>query len=318
MIGAQVAGSMPTEQATLPAALAPASTIDFAGVAVPVARPAFPLSPFPNIWGHGTKPVVDHAGTACFAEIALVGLFEEAGWRAVWVDSWKSRYLRAMPGARTASVPEAEIRAIPALARHATGFTKFGGGWDVLAWKNDAVVFCDAKRIKKDSIKPNQIEWMHARLAEGARPENFLIAEWTPENAMSASVIRGDASFKLRTGRWYAWHMFPGYTDMPYSSPIRIDAIGPAYGSNRITLEFLNALYAAGVQNFRLDLDIITWSDRFIAAVYEERVVIISELTPAWLDNNCREIMRGLGDLRSTKEISDGLDRHFGLDAASS
>lgn len=311
MTGKSVVGLMPTEQATLPATLAPVSTIDLAGVAVPVARPAFALSSFPNIWGYGTKPVVEYAGAAGFAEIALVTIFEEAGWRAVWVDSWKSRYLRAMPGARVASVPAANICAIPTLARHVAGFTKFGGGWDILAWKNDAVVFCDAKRTKKDSIKPNQVEWMNARLAEGARPENFLIAEWTPQDAMAASVIRGSASFKLRTGQWCAWHMYPGYTDMPYSSPIRIDAIGPACGPNRLTLEFLNALYAVGVQNFRLDLDIVTWSDRFIAASYEERVVIISELTPAWLENSCPEAARALGSLQSVKEVSDALDRQF-------
>ncbi len=30
-----------------------------------------------------------------------------------------------------------------------------------------------------------------------------------------------------------------GYMEMPYSSSIRFDAIGPAYGPNRLTPEFL-------------------------------------------------------------------------------
>ena len=48
------------------------------------------------------------------------------------------------------------------------------------------------------------------------------------------------AKLTLEVARWYALTMYPGYTDSPYYSPIRIENVRPL-GAGLIEIEFYNA-----------------------------------------------------------------------------
>ena len=66
---------------------------------------------------------------------------------------------------------------------------------------------------------------------------------------------------KLSENIWYAWEMIPGYVgkyNVPYRSPIYIEKIRPLrLGQNILQLDFINVLYARGVQDFSTKLRIL-------------------------------------------------------------
>ena len=284
-------------------------------VAVPVAKPVLKASQFPNIWGYGRKPVVDHDGEALFAEIAILRLLRDEGWDGVWVDSWKSRCWSQMPGAAESEFPQSKLLGIASLERHLDGLRKYGGVWDIVAWKDGRVLFCDAKRTRKDSIKPNQIAWLEKRLDEGAKPSDFLIAEWVEDVLVPpASTIKGSIGLKVRTGKWYGWHMFPGYSSLPYSSPILVRSVGPARSPNRLTIDFVNIGYAEGVQDFCIELSLSAWGDSYLAGTYDDesgRMGVVTALTPDWLSQHFPrsfEVLPALRDAATAEQVASTFD----------
>lgn len=54
----------------------------------------------------------------------------------------------------------------------------FSGCWDVVAWKNDNIIFAESKRMKKDSIRKTQNNWLEAGLKNGLSESNFLVIQW--------------------------------------------------------------------------------------------------------------------------------------------
>jgi hypothetical protein len=81
--------------------------------------------------------------------------------------------------------------------------------------------------------------------------------------------------------------MLPGYGWGPYNSPIKVYRATPRKtGKNILQLEFFNARYAKGVQDFALDLHILKRTDEYIVAelMYgesgpDDRIAIIQEAT---------------------------------------
>lgn len=61
--------------------------------------------------------------------------------------------------------------------------TKLTGCWDVFAFKGRTATFIECKRKKRDYITPTQREWLSAALKVGFKPQNFLIVEWTGQEA---------------------------------------------------------------------------------------------------------------------------------------
>jgi hypothetical protein len=55
---------------------------------------------------------------------------------------------------------------------------KRSGAFDVLAWKEDSVLFAEAKHGGKDALRPSQISWVEAALDEGVPLESLLVVEW--------------------------------------------------------------------------------------------------------------------------------------------
>jgi len=118
--------------------------------------------------------------------------------------------------------------------------------------------------------------------------------------------------FTIERGRWYAWTMYPGYVDMPYLSPIRVDEIEPL-GQRRFRLAFLNAGYAVGVNGFDKTLRTLARRERF--CVCEEvgetsdlgRVMVIQTLTWEWIDRNFPQVRQrapGVGDVQAALAVA--------------
>jgi len=92
------------------------------------------------------------------------------------------------------------------------------------------------------------------------------------------------SEFNLVTGHWHAMTMFPGYSDAPYHSPIFVEAIRSAGG--RLTIDFLNLAYAAGVRDQNLSLKILKdMPDHLIGESEDrpERTYVITMLTRSWM-----------------------------------
>lgn len=95
--------------------------------------------------------------------------------------------------------------------------------------------------------------------------------------------------------------MFPGYLGefcVPYFSPIFIEKIeGMKTGKNIIKLNFLNALYAQGVQNFEFNLQILKRSENYLFANIQynsnsnlDRFVVISTIEFEWIKLFCKSL----------------------------
>ena len=101
--------------------------------------------------------------------------------------------------------------------------------------------------------------------------------------------------FTLEVNRWYSWHMLPGYGGdfLPYVSPILIRNIKLLKsGKGELELEFFNAFYSQGVQNFKKRLRVLTRRSHHLLAVeigndkdakLTGRDVVIGQLSFDWL-----------------------------------
>jgi hypothetical protein len=122
------------------------------------------------------KSVIDWNGEPAFAELAVLRLFQSRGWDGVWVDSYGRKYRVGMQGlSEPIDLPAAQAELIESI-RQKTG--RFGGCWDVVAWKDRTALFLELKREKKDAIQSTQTEWLAAALALGLSPDNFALIEW--------------------------------------------------------------------------------------------------------------------------------------------
>lgn len=97
---------------------------------------------------------------------------------------------------------------------------------------------------------------------------------------------------------WYGWQMIPGYgaeSNLPYFSPIRVTRVTPKKsGSGILSVTFLNALYAEGVQEFELDLRILSHERDYLIAdlIYGEsgpsgRTAVVSQIDFEWIRRLC-------------------------------
>jgi hypothetical protein len=154
-------------------------------VDVPTYAPRFARwtgDPPPDIYW--TKAVFAHEGQPLFAELIIRRLFESEGWEAVWVDSFKSRFLRGMPIlVEPCTVPQLQERLLGLLS----GGKRFPSGcWDVFAWRGDTVAFAEAKRSKRDRPNANQCRWLDAALSNGISLSQFMFVEWDIDEAAPA------------------------------------------------------------------------------------------------------------------------------------
>jgi hypothetical protein len=100
--------------------------------------------------------------------------------------------------------------------------------------------------------------------------------------------------------RWYAWQMIPGYVgerSIPYCSPIFVQRVVPKKtGKSILGIDFVNVLYAAGVQDFSLDIRILKHCADYLVAelLYDgdapDRVAVISHIEFGWIERFCPQL----------------------------
>ncbi|SOB75579.1 hypothetical protein SAMN04488490_1190 [Marinobacter sp. LV10R510-11A] len=107
--------------------------------------------------------------------------------------------------------------------------------------------------------------------------------------------------FSIVKNCWVAWQMIPGYAcerSVPYCSPIFVTGVTPLKtGKGHIKLEFLNALYAQGVQDFYLNIKVLKRAKDYLVGeiIYSPgedsgRVAVISHIEFQWLERFCPEL----------------------------
>lgn len=106
----------------------------------------------------------------------------------------------------------------------------------------------------------------------------------------------------LEAGRWYAWQMLPGYLaerSVPYFSPILMTEVtARKTGRGIIGLQFFNALYAYGVQDFSVELRILKHEPNYLIAEILEgpgeahRAAVISHIEFEWMRHCCPDLWR--------------------------
>jgi hypothetical protein len=120
---------------------------------------------------------LDYQGTPVFAELYILRSLQAKGWDGVWVSSYPSRkFLREMPlDSKLGNGINLQPDRKAILDRIAP---KGGGCFDVFAWRNGDILFCESKRSKRDGLRETQRRWLDAALDTGLLRENFLVVEW--------------------------------------------------------------------------------------------------------------------------------------------
>lgn len=138
---------------------------------------------------------VELDGEHLFAELAVLRLLERQGWEGRWVittgaahgELWKllTRW-QDVPRAdqRHAPIEDPRARQLLSGIAQVNKPARWGGCWDVFAWRGDEFVFLACQRSSssaKEKIKPKQAEWMRMAMAYQPgifKPESFGFVEW--------------------------------------------------------------------------------------------------------------------------------------------
>lgn len=135
----------------------------------------------------GGKGLIDYEGEAMFAELAIMKTAIAGGWNARWVETYAMKgghpYLFSAwgDGALPTQIQDpisdkAPLDSLALAARH--NGDSYYGCWDVILWKDDKVIYIEAKRVKHDRMRITQDRWLEAGLAAGLDQNNFMIAWW--------------------------------------------------------------------------------------------------------------------------------------------
>jgi hypothetical protein len=188
-----------------PAALLPTDTLPLplshGSVHVPLCRARFTAySGQDNPHTFGGKDLLLVDGKPQFAEVAILRAFQGSGWQGRWLETYGNGMMT--PGLWNAWHPDGP-RAQEQLpitdawvnerlqAIAAENGNSFSGCWDVVAWKNDRLVFAESKKRKKDAMRGTQLRWLEAALRCGCALEDFLVVEWALPPRMTPSTILG-------------------------------------------------------------------------------------------------------------------------------
>jgi hypothetical protein len=129
----------------------------------------------------GNKPVLDCNNAPLFAELAILRLLQASGWQGVWIDTFRRRFLQALPPDSCVLPKDAQSL----LDRVNQGRKWPPGCFDVFAWKDDQLLFVEAKWKGHDSFRDNGKAWLESALNSGLSLESFLVFEWSIDAAQS-------------------------------------------------------------------------------------------------------------------------------------
>ena len=124
-------------------------------------------------------------------------------------------------------------------------------------------------------------------------------------------ILRLQPHLGLAPNRWFAWHLFPGYTELPYVSPVFVRKVRPV-GLRKLEVAYRDACYTAGVQEREDIIWVISSSERHLAVRRKseaEEVAVIVPMSARWL----REFQATFASRMREGESADAfLDREFG------
>lgn len=176
----------------LPPALTPDDVMELAltvcSVQVPVCRPRFTAYTAPTGTDRfGGKDLLLVDGRPQFAEVAILRLFEVAGWEGRWVETYQRgvmdpAFLREWNGGAFKTQMQVPIEKAWVIDRlraiAAANGNSYSGCWDVVAWKGNRLVFAESKKAKHDRMRGTQLRWLEAAMKCGCAVEDFQIVEW--------------------------------------------------------------------------------------------------------------------------------------------
>jgi hypothetical protein len=135
----------------------------------------------------GGKPVLLIENKPMFAELAILTNFIKEGWQARWIETygknknepiylteWKDESYKNQT--HNPILDEEILKLLKQIAKQ--NDESYSGYWDVLAWKNERIIFAESKRTKKDSIRSTQTNWLSSGIKYGLSPNNFLVVQW--------------------------------------------------------------------------------------------------------------------------------------------
>ncbi len=173
--------------ARLPEALRTTGTLSLGTHRVPRAFHFF--TPYPadvSVHTFGGKDLLLVDDRPQFAEVAILRLFL-GGLTGRWVETygkpamapalWRAWHPGGVRSQTHVPIEQAWVNErLRAIAR-ANG-NSFSGCWDVVAWKNDRLVFAESKRAKRDRLRNTQVRWLEAAMGCGCGVEDFVVVEW--------------------------------------------------------------------------------------------------------------------------------------------
>lgn len=149
---------------------------------LPICLPTFsPWNDAAIPFDYGKKPVLEHLGESCFAELLILRLLNEVGWEGVWVATFGGpHYLQSIPRgwnlrSESVRIPEEKELILKKIWKAA----KTRACFDVFAWQGSQMLFCEAKQSRKDRLTRGQGKFIGGALSCGVSPDEMLIVEWT-------------------------------------------------------------------------------------------------------------------------------------------
>jgi hypothetical protein len=124
---------------------------------------------------YGGKALIEFDKKPIFAELAILGTLQRAGWDGVWVDTYRIKFRRGMPP-DCCELPSHAQKLYDRICKANNG--KISGFFDVFAWKGKNYLFVESKRKSQDSIQATQKAWIEAALRSGVPLDSLLICEW--------------------------------------------------------------------------------------------------------------------------------------------
>ena len=125
---------------------------------------------------YGGKTVIDYCHKPLFAELVILRMLQESGWRGVWVDTYRKKFRDNLPElSQPINLPPQQENTLNKIIKENGGLR---GCWDVFAWKENRVMFAESKRRFKDAIRDTQKRWLETSLQLGFPLESFLLVEW--------------------------------------------------------------------------------------------------------------------------------------------
>jgi hypothetical protein len=145
---------------------------------------------------YGGKQILDFQGQPPFAELAILGTVQAAGWDGVWVThaGRREKHRRGFWGLQAAFELPSGVLGFLQQMRSSRGETS-RGTWDVLCWPRDVATVAPAnlrsiesKRGGHDALSVHQLDWFRSARDAGVPREAFLIVEWTLGRRGSGSI----------------------------------------------------------------------------------------------------------------------------------